>query len=303
MKKSLVFLLALFVVGCNLFHKRKSPYQGYSTNDGITHFKFSDLATGHKKPKPGDMLEVVLSYSKMNDSVFWTTRDKGYPFSRFYSYKDLAGGSTYQRHLLECAEGDSINYIVPADSVFKSIFKMPLPFFLHTGDMMRVNARITGAMDSTRYASRLKTVKDYLKDMDMQEQVTLSKYISANNIPDSCRHNGMYVIHTEAGKGPKIEMGSMVSLAYKGSFLSGRVFDSVSANNPLQFKYGDTDQMISGMAIAIKTMSEGGKTKIIIPSQLAFGENGSSTGIVPPYTTVVYEVTVLKVINGPVTKN
>ena len=45
-------------------------------------------------------------------------------------------------------------------------------------------------------------------------------------------------------------------------------------------------------------MREGEKAKIIIPSQLAFGENGSSTGIVPPYTSVIYEVTMLKV-NDP----
>jgi len=61
---------------------------------------------------------------------------------------------------------------------------------------------------------------------------------------------------------------------------------------------GDTAQVITGLEIGIKKMREGGKAKIIIPSQLAFGENGSSTGIVPPYTSVIYEVTMLKV-NDP----
>ena len=65
--------------------------------------------------------------------------------------------------------------------------------------------------------------------------------------------------------------------------------------HPYQFRCGDTAQTIEGLEIALKMMRVGEKAKIIIPSQLAFGNNGSSTGIVPPYTTVVYEVTLLKV--------
>ena len=42
-------------------------------------------------------------------------------------------------------------------------------------------------------------------------------------------------------------------------------------------------------------MKEGDKTKIIIPSQLAFGEYGSSTGLIPPFTTVIYNLEIIKV--------
>jgi FKBP-type peptidyl-prolyl cis-trans isomerase len=40
-------------------------------------------------------------------------------------------------------------------------------------------------------------------------------------------------------------------------------------------------------------MNEGAKAKFIIPSHLAYGEDGSSTGIIPPYTTVIYEIELL----------
>ena len=41
-------------------------------------------------------------------------------------------------------------------------------------------------------------------------------------------------------------------------------------------------------------MNEGEKAKFIIPSQLAYGGAGSSTGIIPPYTTVIYEIELVK---------
>ncbi len=303
MNRICLFLLLLFITGCSLFHKPSHPYKGFSTSDNITYFKYCDMGTTHKKMGPGSVIQAVLSYSKMNDSVFLTTRDKGYPFSVFLTYNSLANGSTYERHLLKSDEGDSLIYIVPVDSVFQHILHTPIPYFLHKGDMMKVSIRVSAILDSAQYIAKAKAIREYRKDMDMQEQLDLLRYATANNIPDSDKRHNIYILPISPGNGPEIKTGSLVSIAYKGSFLNGRMFDSVSANSPMQFRCGDTAQMIPGLETGIKMMREGEKAKIIIPSQLAFGENGSSTGIVPPYTSVLYEVTILKVINGPVTKN
>ena len=45
-------------------------------------------------------------------------------------------------------------------------------------------------------------------------------------------------------------------------------------------------------------MTEGEKSLFILPSEIAFGKEGSSTGIIPPYTSLIFEVEVLKVIKG-----
>lgn len=293
---SALFLFLIFA-SCNLFHGPKSPYPGYSTRDGITHYKYCDMSTfERRKFKTGDIGEFSLSYAKMNDSlVFYSTYEKGFPFTVFMPYAKLFNGSTYEKALLHANEGDSITYIVPADSVFRNILKLPLPHFMRQGEMMMVHARIVNIMDSTKYASRLKEIAHVKKDMDINEQVALLHYVADNHIPDSAKHDNIYMITENGGTGPIIKKGDMVSLSYMGSFLNGKVFDTVTLSNPLQFRFGDTAQVIQGLEIAIKRMHEGGKAKIIIPSQLAFGNNGSSTGIVPPYTTVVYEVTLLKV--------
>lgn len=293
MKRLLILLPLLFILACK--HTTVSKYPGYSTNNGKDYFKYTDLGTSHKTARLGDVMEVTLRYTKMNDSVFWDSRDNGFPYVVFIPYDTLKSGGSYQSILLKGNEGDSINFIVPADEVFKNILHMPLPYFMHKGELMKVNARISSILGEDQFAQKKKELREYQKDLDMQEQLNLLHYVTANNIPTEARQDNIYFIPEKRGSGPDVKDRSLVSISYTGHFLNGHLFDSVPASNPLQFRLGDTAQVITGLEIGIKKMREGGKAKIIIPSQLAFGENGSSTGIVPPYTSVIYEVTMLKV--------
>ena len=88
-----------------------------------------------------------------------------------------------------------------------------------------------------------------------------------------------------------------MTVNYEGRFLNGRFFDStVKRNQPFEFVYGTELQVIPGLEDAIGRMREGQRALVILPSDLAWGEKGSSTGIVPPFTTVIYEVELLKAV-------
>jgi FKBP-type peptidyl-prolyl cis-trans isomerase len=83
---------------------------------------------------------------------------------------------------------------------------------------------------------------------------------------------------------------------YEGYFLNGKFFDSTHRRNePLQFVYGHQWQVIGGMEKAIGKMHQGDKALVIIPSELAFGADGSVGGIVPPFTPVVFEIELINV--------
>ncbi|HTB05473.1 MAG TPA: FKBP-type peptidyl-prolyl cis-trans isomerase [Bacteroidia bacterium] len=294
MYKRFIFLLLIFIECCNI-SPNHSKYRSYTTEDGVNYSKYGDMGTSHKKPHAGDVLELNVNYTKMNDSLFWDSRDIGYPYVLFVSYYDLAQGDSYEKILLNSEEGDSVNFIVPAYPVFANILHTPVPFFLHKDDMIKVNVRINSLLNSEQFTARMKEVKANKEDLDLQEQVDLQKYIKGNHIPLTMKEDNVYLVPMHKGSGSGIKRGDLLSLAYKGYFLSGRMFDSISERNPLQFRYGDTAQVVKGLEIGLKKMQEGEQAKIIIPSQLAFGENGSSTGIVPPFTTVIYEVRLLKV--------
>ena len=46
-------------------------------------------------------------------------------------------------------------------------------------------------------------------------------------------------------------------------------------------------------------MKEGERSIFILPSQIGFGESGSSTGIIPPYTSTIFEVELIELRPGP----
>jgi FKBP-type peptidyl-prolyl cis-trans isomerase FkpA len=60
----------------------------------------------------------------------------------------------------------------------------------------------------------------------------------------------------------------------------------------MKFVYGKRPDM-SGFLEGIKLMKKGGKARLILPSELAFGERGYRE--IPPYTTIIYDVKVLDV--------
>ena len=93
-----------------------------------------------------------------------------------------------------------------------------------------------------------------------------------------------------------IRSGEVVTLHYQGRFTDGRVFDDTHrTGQPLTFRLGDPDQVIKGLEVAAHLLRKGGQGTFAITYPLAFGERGSSTGLVPPFTPVVYSVEVIDV--------
>ena len=105
----------------------------------------------------------------------------------------------------------------------------------------------------------------------------------------------MYYFQIRKGKGYSPDSGRVALINYRGYFLNGRSFDSNYETQPFEYVIGAEEQLIKGLEIGVRRMHEGEKAKFIIPSHLAFGSSGSSTGIIPPFTTVIYEVELLKV--------
>jgi len=126
---------------------------------------------------------------------------------------------------------------------------------------------------------------------ELIEQSILQKYLTKHKQYQYL--NGIYVKKLKKTGGDTIKNGNSLKLKYAGSFLNGIVFDQLLQNQYFYWKVGTPNQLIKGLEIAIKNMKKGEKSKIIIPSQLAFGALGSSTEIVPPYTTVIYNIEII----------
>lgn len=105
-------------------------------------------------------------------------------------------------------------------------------------------------------------------------------------------------IELVAGTGAKAESGTVVSVNYIGTLEDGTEFDnSYSRGEPIQFMLGQ-GMVIPGWEQGIAQMSVGGKARLIIPPELAYGETGAG-GVIPPNATLIFEVELVDVQPAP----
>jgi FKBP-type peptidyl-prolyl cis-trans isomerase FklB len=93
-----------------------------------------------------------------------------------------------------------------------------------------------------------------------------------------------------AGNGAKPSKTDKVKVHYRGTLIDGTVFDSsYDRGEPITFP---VTGVIAGWVEGLQLMNVGSKFELTIPSQLAYGANGSG-GSIGPDQTLIFEVELL----------
>lgn len=140
-----------------------------------------------------------------------------------------------------------------------------------------------------------------LEKMRENELAILDEYIKTNYPDEEQLPSGLYYIEEITGHGDSlIRIGDKVQIFYATWTIDSFLVDQSSGYldghrfEPLEFTVG-TGGVIGGLDEGITYMREGGKSHMVIPSELAYGQNGSPSGGVGGFTTLLMEVEVYKV--------
>jgi FKBP-type peptidyl-prolyl cis-trans isomerase len=103
---------------------------------------------------------------------------------------------------------------------------------------------------------------------------------------------GMVYLETSPGTGSAPTASDTVKVHYHGTLRDGEVFDSSKDREPVSFPLNG---VVPCFSEGIQKMKVGGKSKLICPPELAYGDRGAPPGI-PPGATLVFEVELLEIV-------
>lgn len=127
--------------------------------------------------------------------------------------------------------------------------------------------------------------KDYTEENE-QEILT---YLADNNLTAQKTSSGLHYIINNAGTGTQATSSDNVTVAYKGYFTNGEVFDQSDAQG---ISFG-LQNVIKGWTEGIPLFKEGGNGVLLIPSRLAYGNSGQ--GSVPGGAVLIFDINLISV--------
>lgn len=272
-------LVSVTAISCG----QKSPFPGYTPTGTGLYYKEIVKGTGDAL-KLNDVVKMKLAYY-INDSLLFTTDNLPEP-----AY-DLVRESVFQGDLYEGFRmmhvGDSMSFMINADSVFRKQFRAPIiPSFITPDAFLRWEVKVEEAMTEEAF-QQMRMEEMAAKQQKANEE--FKAYLAANGITAQPQESGLVYVCTKKGKGPKPGYKQNVKVHYTGKLLDGTVFDSsVERGEPIDFQLG-VGMVIPGWDEGIALMSKGEKGILYIPSELGYGPRQAGE-LIKPYSNLMFEV-------------
>lgn len=268
-------------------------YPGFKkTESGIYYKIYNSDNQDTTRVRTGSIVTMSLSYG-IKDSMVFDSRDMDQPVMMSVSEPQ------YEGDFFECLrlfhQGDSATFILKAGPFFTQTVRQPtLPEYCQEETDLYFNVVFNKVQTQQEAEAERQAENEIYRQ---QEQELLQKYVQDNNIKATPSSTGVYYLETKKGSGKPPEKDGYVSVHFTVFLLgqSEKLFSTLDKGEAIDFKFGSQFEN-PGFQEAVGMMKEGGKSNAIVPSSMAFGEQGAGN-IVPPFSTLYYEIELVDVIS------
>lgn len=265
MNRLLLFGLLAVLASC------RSDHGLQKTQNGLRYAIIHD-AEG-TTAQPGDYISYNVQWRNAEDSLLFDSRISGQPLVSLVA-RPIYAGDPWEIFTLVGA-GDSAKCLVDAKTIYRSY----LPPGMKPDDPLWLHLKILEVISASRYDSLR---QEAANAQFRREEQRLLEYMKNNNIQAKRTESGLFVAIEKEGTGPYAAAGNRVVVHYTGQLLNGTIFDSSRnpGREPFEFSIG-AGQVIKGWDEGLTHFRKGSRGKLLIPSRLAYGEQGAGNSIGP----------------------
>ena len=228
------------------------------------------LNANDKFAKAGNIMKVYFTFQTLVGDTLLDF-SVGNPYELVFG--DMALGQGFYEGLSIVSKGGEGEFIIPSSLAwgsegFQDVILPYTPF--------KFNVKVFDIMTSDEYEKEQKMIQEKEEKENAQrlneEPQRIAKYLKDNNINVNPTASGLYYIEQEIGNGQSPQVGNMVEVHYSIYDINNNLIESsLEYGQPIPFVYGE-NQMIQGIEEAVGYMKVGGKSRIIVPSNLGFGD-------------------------------
>jgi len=297
MKKQ-TFLLALLSIF--LLNKVSAQITFQKTDKGVLYHNFTN--NSGPKIKLNDVVTFYVVEKTEKDSVLYSSRvNKGAPEKIQCQPTKTIGDMMDVLPML--ALNDSVMIKVPTDSLLAGHEDQRPPFF-PKGSNLVLLVKIERIQSLDEALAERNAAMEVMKNAEV---LSIKKYVDDSRKVYKTTASGLKYIITKPSIKRKALAGDTAYVNYTGHTLNGKVFDSsiqavaMAAGlqqpnrtyEPIKVAVGQGN-VIKGWDEALLLLNEGSKATLIIPSALAYGDQGAGETI-PAYTPLVFDIELVKI--------
>jgi FKBP-type peptidyl-prolyl cis-trans isomerase len=275
----LVGLVALFISSCDNTHP------GFKKSEsGIYYQIISNVdSTSNIKIDSGKFWNLTMSYGTPDTLLFDAAQSNNQAFDIPFAEPTYPGDINEALALL--AKGDSAVFIIKADSFFLKTARSPeVPELFKENNDLYFWVKVNNIYTAEELEANKQAMLEERKALELKE---LTEYLSGNYPDLEPTSSGLFIIKEIVGSGNMPNDGDIMNFDFKVSALNGpELYNSIDAGRAVDHEKGkrfDTE----GFSEGLNSMRVGDEVTLIVPSKLAFKDQGRP-GMIEPYTTMRY---------------